>query len=297
MTTAPTIKAPKGPQAPFARITGRLVLPDGTPATGATLTLDPLPCKVSARLADGPALIGSRVRTTLDEHGRVASKSGKFVDVIGCGEGVSPSGSWAYMVRLTGSGVDWRGVAILRAGTTTDLTDILAGVTAPSGGGDLSAIEDRLGEVETLTTGPVWQPLEPGEDGIPRLGYDLVPLADAYVAATGAVTGAYLDMAELRRRVGAVESGPYRLPGVSLTGEGDEAKDYDLSGALTHIASVFGGLRQMIDGLSAEQASTMIDLMVTGENGALSGVNAILGSLSEQIESLTRRVKALENAA
>lgn len=219
-TTTETVEetkpeAPAGPvvPAPFARITGRLILPDGTPATGATLTLDPLPCKVSARLADGPALIGSRVRTTLDEHGRVASKAGEFVDVIGCGEGVSPSGSWAYMVRLTGAGVDWRGVAILRAGTTTDLTDILAGLAAPTGGGAvddaaLKALAEKLDKLHDELHGKHWQGVENDfrDDGVHIVMGPFVPFREAFDVSMSTVQTYLEDTVGLSERVDTIDA-------------------------------------------------------------------------------------------
>lgn len=304
-----------GPTHPFARITGRLILPDGTPATGTTLTLDPLPCKVSARLADGPALIGSRVRATLDEHGRVASKEGEFVDVIGCGEGVSPSGSWAYMVRLTGAGVDWRGVAILRAGTTTDLTDILAGLAAPSDGGAvddaaIKALAEKLDKLHDELHGEHWQGLEldPRDDGAHVQFGGLKPFHEAFdgsmrviQASLDAVTrlpgrmdtidSTVSGLVGIPERVTNIEAGPYKVAGLSANGGRRDPVERDLAGTMTHISKTIEDMGGVIRNVSTETAMGL--LYGSEETGGLGA----LGELSEGFQTLNTRLKAVEAAA
>lgn len=278
---------PTGPASPFARITGRLILPDGTPATGSTLTLDPLPCKVSARLADGPALIGSRVRTTLDEHGRVASKTGTFVDVIGCGEGVSPSGSWAYMVRLTGAGVDWRGIAILRAGTTTDLTDILAGLAAPSGGGAvddaaLKALAERIDQVMDELHGEHWQGLEldPRDDGAHVQFGGLKPFREAFDGSMSTIQASLDDVARLPERVETIDATVSGLEDVPEQVKKLNAKAVTLTNSLNDMSRMMG---QWPSGYEGVEVWRMLQTLNSNDS-----------SQSKATRDLAARVSAVE---
>lgn len=313
-TPADTSDAPTGPAAPFARITGRLILPDGTPAAGTTLTLDPLPCKVSARLTDGPALIGSRVRTTLDEHGRVASKAGKFVDVIGCGEGVSPAGSWAYMVRLSGAGVDWRGVAILRAGSTTDLTDILAGLAAPSGGGAvddaaLKALAEKLDKLHDELHGEHWQGLEldPRDDGAHVQFGGLKPFREAFDDSMITIQASLDEVTRLPgrmdtidstvsslegipERVTNIEKGPYKVAGLSANGGRRDPVERDLAKTMTHISDTFEDMGGVIRNVSTEEVYKAL------YGSEETGVIGPLTEYSEIIAGLNTRLKAVEES-
>ena len=116
------------PAAPFARVVGRVVRPDGTAAAG-RLTLTPDAQHPNATLPGGEVVVVPSTVVDLDGEGRVASTvdgvPAPWVDVIAPGGSVEPAGSWTYTVTLSVPGSTWwsRHVALTQ-GTVVDLTDL-----------------------------------------------------------------------------------------------------------------------------------------------------------------------------
>lgn len=271
-------EAPAGPvvPAPFARITGRVTLPDGRPVTGATLSLDPLPCPVCAVVGDGAALVVSRVKAILTD-GRVSSlgedgESVPYVDVVGYGApGVTPRGVWGYALRLTGPGVDYRAHVALRAGVTYDVSRLLAGQDDDGGdtgnGGGASAEE-----VKALTE------------------------------RMAAVESAAVDVAALSERVKAVEDGPYKgLQGGSSNWY--EGLDQPLRKAVNgHHYAIVDLQKQVIGAVNAANAVPHALNEVGSMRETVSEVERILDlddnpiqKSSRALNRLSERVKTLED--
>ena len=120
---------PERPAAPFARVFGRVVLPDGSAVSSGRLVLGPDAEHPTVSLDSGDALVVSRTDVSLDSEGWVSSivDGGvvRWVDVVAPGEGVTPGGAWTYTVTLSVPGREWwsRHVALTQ-GTVVDLTDL-----------------------------------------------------------------------------------------------------------------------------------------------------------------------------
>ena len=115
------------PAAPFARVVGRVVRPDGTAAAG-RLTLTPDAQHPNATLPGGEVVVVPSTVVDLDGEGRVASTvdgvPAPWVDVIAPGGSVEPAGSWTYTVTLSVPGSTWWSRHVtLTQGTVVDLTD------------------------------------------------------------------------------------------------------------------------------------------------------------------------------
>ena len=116
------------PEAPFARVVGRVVRPDGTAAAG-RLTLTPDAQHPNATLPGGEVVVVPSTVVDLDGEGRVASTvdgvPAPWVDVIAPGGSVEPAGSWTYTVTLSVPGSTWWSRHVtLAQGTVVDLTDL-----------------------------------------------------------------------------------------------------------------------------------------------------------------------------
>ena len=116
------------PAAPFARVVGRVVRPDGTAAAG-RLTLTPDAQHPNATLPGGEVVVVPSTVVDLDGEGRVASTvdgvPAPWVDVIAPGGSVEPAGSWTYTVTLSVPGSTWWSRHVtLAQGTVVDLTDL-----------------------------------------------------------------------------------------------------------------------------------------------------------------------------
>ena len=109
---------PERPAAPFARVFGRVVLPDGSAVSSGRLVLDPDAKHPTVSLYGGDALVVSRTEVSLDSGGRVSSIVDgvvvHWVDVVAPGEGVTPGGAWTYTVTLSVPGREWWSRMVLR---------------------------------------------------------------------------------------------------------------------------------------------------------------------------------------
>ena len=112
----------------YARITGRVIGPDGEGRAG-TVTLQPLDPDWVGALDDTNVVVAHRVTATLSEQGRIAGADG--VPGIRVAAPTSlPSGAHNYLVTLNVPGdreSPRRYRARILAGTTVDLTNIVAG--------------------------------------------------------------------------------------------------------------------------------------------------------------------------
>lgn len=146
--------AVEGPAKPFARVKGRIVLPDGKPVRSGVVVFDPIPDRVHVTLPDGSSMIGSRVRIELDKDGRIASDENPYLDIVGCDtDGVTPAGVWSYLIRVSTGGITRRAVKSLKAGSSYDLSDLLSGKEEESSSvayeGLVRLIDERLKKFET----------------------------------------------------------------------------------------------------------------------------------------------------
>lgn len=144
----------EGPTKPFARVKGRIVLPDGKPVRSGVVVFDPIPDRVHVTLPDGSSMIGSRVRIELDKDGRIASDENPYLDIVGCDtDGVTPAGVWSYLIRVSTGGITRRAVKSLKAGVSYDLSDLLSGKEEESSSsayeGLVRLIDKRLEKFET----------------------------------------------------------------------------------------------------------------------------------------------------
>ena len=163
------------PAAPFARVVGRVVRPDGTAAAG-RLTLTPDAQHPNAPLPGGEVVVVPSTVVDLDGEGRVASTvdgvPAPWVDVIAPGGSVEPAGSWTYTVTLSVPGSTWWSRHVtLTQGTVVDLTDLapaaeyrgdavtIAEQSAQAAASSAQAAADALARAEAdiaagLTRGP-----------------------------------------------------------------------------------------------------------------------------------------------
>lgn len=144
----------EGPIKPFARVKGRIVLPDGKPVKSGVVVFDPIPDRVHVTLPDGSSMIGSRVRIELDKDGRITSDENPYLDIVGCDtDGVTPAGVWSYFIRVSTGGITRRAVKSLKAGSSYDLSDLLSGKEEESSSaayeGLVRLIDERLKKFET----------------------------------------------------------------------------------------------------------------------------------------------------
>lgn len=142
---------PEAPTGPWARVWGRVVVPDAEPRGpgGGTVTFDPDPDPVRVTLAPGKALVASRTVCKVDRDGYLVAPSGRqYVDLVAPGADVTPEGSWTYTMTLRLPNEPTRRVHVaLTRGAVTALADLVP--VAPSAGspsqppappsGDLSA--------------------------------------------------------------------------------------------------------------------------------------------------------------
>ena len=120
---------PERPSAPFARVFGRVVLPDGSAVSSGRLVLDPDAEHPTVSLYSGDALVVSRTEVSLDSEGWVSSivDGGvvRWVDVVAPGDSVTPGGAWTYMVTLSVPGREWWSQHVaLTQGAVVDLADL-----------------------------------------------------------------------------------------------------------------------------------------------------------------------------
>lgn len=165
----------EGPATPFARVKGRIVLPDGKPVRSGVVVFDPIPDRVHVTLPDGSSMIGSRVRLELDKDGRITSDENPYVDIVGCDtDGVTPAGVWSYLIRVSTGGITRRAVKSLKAGSSYDLSDLLSGKEEESSSGAseelAKLIDERLKKFETDKT---WSQIGTYEDhdGTEKIGF------------------------------------------------------------------------------------------------------------------------------
>ena len=127
---------PEAPTGPWARVWGRVVVPDAEPRGpgGGTVTFDPDPDPVRVVLAPGKALVASRTVCKVDRDGYLVAPSGRqYVDLVAPGVDVTPEGSWTYTMTLRLPNEPTRRVHVaLTRGAVTALADLVP--VAPNAG-------------------------------------------------------------------------------------------------------------------------------------------------------------------
>ena len=127
---------PEAPTGPWARVWGRVVVPDAEPRGpgGGTVTFDPDPDPVRVTLAPGKALVASRTVCKVDRNGYLVAPSGRqYVDLVAPGVDVTPEGVWTYTMTLRLPNEPTRRVHVaLTRGAVTALADLVP--VAPNAG-------------------------------------------------------------------------------------------------------------------------------------------------------------------
>ena len=137
----------------YARITGRVVGPDGEGRVG-TVVLQPLDPDWVGALDDTSVVVAHRVTATLSEQGRLTGADGEAGMRVAAPASL-PTGTHNYLVTLDVPGdreTPRRYRARILSGTTVDLTDIVAGTAVE----DISSplVRDTGDEMLTATNAP-----------------------------------------------------------------------------------------------------------------------------------------------
>lgn len=137
---------PEAPTGPWARVWGRVIVPDANPRGpgGGSVAFDPDPDVVSVDLGEGRALVASRTLCEVDAEGYLVGPSReRFVDLVVPGPGVFPEGQWTYRmtVRLPHETTRVVRVSLVR-GSVVALADLVPVAedhgTVPPPSGDVS---------------------------------------------------------------------------------------------------------------------------------------------------------------
>lgn len=141
--------------APYARVSGKIIEPrSGEDTSRVSIIFDPDPYTPAASDPNKGSVSQNPVYCWIDKSGNLVGPTGEaFVDLIGFGSGVSPSGAWTYSVTVIRPGRSSVFHTALSAGVEYDaatLTHVAsnAGPFLPAAGGGDAGGGDAGGNVD-----------------------------------------------------------------------------------------------------------------------------------------------------